>query len=174
MLTAGVPATMWPHAIAWAYYLHNRLPSSVLKNSPFEEWNSFAPTFHCTWVWGCDVTVHIPKEKRTGKFARRAFKAAFLGVDGDDSGVYWCWDPVKRQPVKALDVHFDEAAFTIISKLSGYQPNRIGHSIPQDSLEPVVCNKSLWKVKNENPLSETSQVDAHYSSPSSEDYIASI
>lgn len=167
MYTSGAPAYLWHLAITWATYIHNRLPSSVLPEdkSPYEVWNGFPPSFKCAWVWGCDAIVHIPKEQRKGKLDKSATKAAFVGLDGDDSGIYLCWDPRNRRIIRSSDVRLDESSFTVISKSSGYEPNRIGYTTPLDAKESSVTRKVTWSIEAEE--TPESEIHDYPSSPSS-------
>lgn len=126
MFTAGAPSYLWDHAIVYATQITDVLPtkSNPDNKSPFEMVNGRLPCLKYFRVWGCNAMVHVPKEKRS-KLDKKATKAAFVGLEDFESGIYKLWDPKTKKIIKSADVTFDEANFDIISSRSGVEPNGI-------------------------------------------------
>lgn len=124
LFTAGAPASKWDRAIAHASLLNNVLPNKRNPNnaSPFEILHGYPPNLSLLRVWGCTAYVHLPKEKRNGKFGRKTIKVAHVGMK-EDSSIYCFWNPKTRKTFYSSDVAmFDEADFSAICP-KGNEPN---------------------------------------------------
>lgn len=72
---------LWAEAINSAVYILNRTSTSTVKNkTPWELWYGKQVTFNHLHVFGSEVYVHIPKEKRR-KLDAKAKKCLFVGYD---------------------------------------------------------------------------------------------
>ena len=59
---AKVPLKFWAEAVNTAVYLHNRSPTSALKDkTPFECWFGEKPDVSNLRVFGCMCFVHTPE-----------------------------------------------------------------------------------------------------------------
>lgn len=91
---ANLPKTYWAEAVNMAAYLVNRSVNAICKKkTPEEIWTSNKVDVSEIKLFGTDVMVHIPKEKRQ-KWDYKAQKLIFGGYD-NNSKAYRCID--KRQ-----------------------------------------------------------------------------
>jgi hypothetical protein len=82
-------------------------PSSTLvKSTPHEVWFGNNPSLSHLKVFGCDVFVHVPKEKRS-KLDKKEVKCIFIGYKEGMKG-YKIWDPASRKIMYNQDVVFRE------------------------------------------------------------------
>ncbi|OQV11365.1 Integrase core domain-containing protein isoform 2 [Cladophialophora immunda] len=105
---SGLPEVLWENLLQTAAYLHNRSPNrSIGWITPFERFNGKRPDLSHLRIVGSRVYVHVPKEKRQGKFADRSKACIMLGY-GNSPSIYWVYDPVDRRVFRSKDVVFDE------------------------------------------------------------------
>lgn len=126
MHTSGSDKRFWKHAMAYAVYIHNRLPHSALpkRQSPYERWNGFKPDLSIIRVWGCDAYVFSNKDLQ--KLDHRTTKHIFLGIEGDSPN-YILYNPTTHNLTVSNNVHFNEARFSAMEAIS--KINAIGLDI---------------------------------------------
>jgi len=89
--------SFWGEAVLTAYYLINRLPSTILASkSPMDVLSSFYPNVSTSnqlvpRIFGCVSFVHVPSGDR-GKLDPRALKCVFIGYSSTQKG-YKCYHP---------------------------------------------------------------------------------
>ena len=98
--------------ISTAAYLRNRCPTSVFKGeTPHKRWLSVKPDVDHIRVFGCNVYMHIPDEKRR-KLDAKAVKGVFVGYPHGKKG-YKIYIPESKKFVASHDV-------TIMEKIVFY------------------------------------------------------
>lgn len=95
----------WAEAVNMATHVLNRTgTSTVAKKSPYELWYNKQAKIDHLRVFGGDVFVHIPKEKRQ-KFDAKSVKCTFVGYD-NHSKAYRVWNPDTNKIQVVRDVVF--------------------------------------------------------------------
>ena len=107
---AKLPLEFWAEACSTAAYLHNRSPTTALKEkTPFESLFGRIPDISHLKVFGCVSYVHIPDNQRR-KLDAKAHKAIFVGYPPGAKG-YKLYDLEKKKFVLSRDVQFFEDNF---------------------------------------------------------------
>jgi hypothetical protein len=104
----------WAEAVNMAVHVLNRSgTSTVPEKSPYELWHNKKAKIDHLRIFGSEVFVHIPKEKRQ-KLDAKAVKCVFVGYDNDSKG-YCVWNPVTNRIEIACNVIFllEESSVTI-------------------------------------------------------------
>lgn len=123
---SGLPIKMWAEAINYAVYTLNRTGTSSSKDvSPSELWLKRKPDITSLKIFGEEVYVHIPKEKRR-KWDVKAEIGNFVGYDENTKG-YRVWLPEKDQVKIYRDVVFTgkQCKYNLIEKPSLDEPAEI-------------------------------------------------
>ena len=108
---ANLPQHLWAEAVATAAYIRNRCPTSSFKGvTPYEMLCGIKPDVDHLRVFGCDVYVHIPDQKRR-KLEKKAYKAVFAGYPVGKKG-YKIFNPANNRFAYSRDVTFQENSFT--------------------------------------------------------------
>lgn len=104
---AGLDKKFWAEATNTAVYLKNRSCASGLDNkTPYELWHNKKPDLSHVRIFGSQVMVHIPKEKRL-KWDTKSKKHILVGFSENVKG-YRIYDPVKRCVTTSRDVVIQE------------------------------------------------------------------
>ena len=107
---AKLEKCFWAEAAMTAIYVKNRLPSpKVVHKTSFEIVHNSKPSVKHMRVFGCQVYILTPKEKRL-KWGPKARTGIFLGYE-ETSKAYRVYDIEAGQVVISRDVNFDESAF---------------------------------------------------------------
>ena len=107
---AKLPLDFWAEACSTAVYLHNRSPTTALKNeTPFERLFGRRPDISHLRVFGCVSYVHVPDGQRR-KLDAKARKSIFVGYPPGVKG-YKLYDLEKKKFVVSRDVQFFEQNF---------------------------------------------------------------
>ncbi len=107
---AGLPLNFWAEACNTAIYLHNRSPTTALRNkTPYECLFGTKPDISHLRVFGCMCYVHIPDSRRR-KLDQKANRAIFVGYPQGTKG-YKLYDLEKKSFVISRDVTFFEKKF---------------------------------------------------------------
>lgn len=104
----------WAEAVNWAVHVLNRTgTSTVVEKSPYELWHDKRANIDHLRIFGSEMFVHIPKEKRR-KLDPKAVKCVFVGYDNDSKG-YRIWNPEANKVQIACDVVFllEESTVTL-------------------------------------------------------------
>ena len=111
---AKLPLNFWAEACSTAGYLHNRSPTTALKDgTPFESLFGRRPDISNLSVFGCVSYVHIPDSQRR-KLDAKAHKAIFVGYPPGVKG-YKLYDLEKKKFIVSRDVQFFEEDFSILT-----------------------------------------------------------
>lgn len=107
----------WAEAVAMATHVLNRTGTSTIDGkSPYELWYGKQPKIDHLRAFGCEVFVHIPKEKRQ-KFDAKSIKCLFVGYD-NHAKAYRVWNPKTNKMQVARDVVFMLEESTAILNLN--------------------------------------------------------
>ena len=107
---AKVPLKFWAEAINAAVCLHNRSPTTALKNkTPFECWFGKKPDVSNLRVFGCICFVYVPDKLRK-KLDPKASKAIFMGYPQDTKG-YKVYELSSDKFIRSRSVTFHEQSF---------------------------------------------------------------
>ena len=105
-----LPLDFWAEACSRAVYLHNRSPTTALKDeTPFERLFGRRPDISHLRVFGCVSYVHVPDGQRR-KLDAKACKSIFVGYPPGVKG-YKLYDLEKKKFVVSRDVQFFEQNF---------------------------------------------------------------
>ena len=109
---------LWGEAILTAAYLFNRTPSEWTGTAtPNEVYHGTRTTHKYTHVWGCDVHVHVKKEKRENKFDSTSNRCVFVKHDEYNAMHFYVYDVKKQKVIKVSDVRFEESEYQQMRKL---------------------------------------------------------
>ena len=115
---ANLEKELWAEAVSTAAYLRNRSPTSSFKGeTPYSRWYKVKPDVGHLRVFGSDVYVHIPDEKRQ-KLDSKSMAGIFVGYPETSKG-YKIYDPVKRVMMRSRDVIFLENKYTFNNQKVG-------------------------------------------------------
>ena len=107
---AGLPLEFWAEACNAAVYIHNRSPTTCLKNeTPYECLFGKKPDISHLRVLGCKCYVHIPNSNRQ-KLDQKSYEAIFIGYPDGTKG-YKVYDIAKNRFMISRDVTFFEDKF---------------------------------------------------------------
>lgn len=96
---------LWAEAMNTAVYILNRTGTSTVKGkTPYELWYDKQASIEHFHVFGTEVYVHIPKQKRH-KLDAKAKKCLFVGYDENVKG-FRVYDPASNKVEFARDVKF--------------------------------------------------------------------
>lgn len=103
-----LPKSAWGELINTTAYIRNRVTNSHDNNkTPYELWVGRKPNVTHLRAIGCEVFVHVPKQKRFSKLTSRATKGLLLGYSLQGRG-YRVWLPGTRQVIESHDCVFKE------------------------------------------------------------------
>ena len=120
----GLGQEFWAEAEDTACYLVNRSPSSAMEDkTPKDVWTNKKPSLSHLRVFGCDVYVHVPKQKRT-KLDIKYEKCIFIGYKDGLKG-YKLWNPVTQKVVYNRDVVFREVKYVTKHEVQPKEPEKI-------------------------------------------------
>ena len=86
---SGLPVRYWEHAMRYASWCINRLPTTALPNMgvPYTALMGKAPSLAMAKVFGCMAHVWVPEERRpSGKFSKRSVWGVFIGIPQESKG----------------------------------------------------------------------------------------
>ena len=107
---ANCSQKLWAEAVATAAYLRNRCPTSTFQGAtPYERWFGEKPDVDHLRIFGCDVYVHVPDQKRR-KLEPKAIKGVFVGYPDGTKG-YKIFMPNSGKMICSRDVQFLESSF---------------------------------------------------------------
>ena len=107
MYDIDLPISLWAEATRTAVYIQNRCPYAILKDkTPEEIFTGEKPEVGHLRIFGCQVYIHVPKEKRT-KMEPSGKKGVFVGYS-ETSKAYRIYIPGTRLIEVSRDVTFHE------------------------------------------------------------------
>ncbi len=172
---ANLSPSLWAEAINTAAYLRNRCPTVAVKDmTPFECWFGRKPNVSSLRVFGCQVFVHVPDNKRR-KLDSKSRICIFVGYAGTQKG-FRIYDPKKHIVEVSRNIKFVEG------KMGNCNPSENGHFEPkifnEIEIEGRNRHEELDGQKEENKqegldeseeLNESNFEDAHESGQSDND-----
>ena len=103
LFDSGLQKCFWAEAVHTAVYLRNRCVAKGLNNkTPHEIWYKQKPNVGHIRIFGSEVMVHVPKEKRT-KLDKKSLTMILIGYCENVKG-YRLWDPIDKKVVTSRDV----------------------------------------------------------------------
>ena len=111
LIEAHMPLSYWGHALTFATYLINRVPSNTIdfrtpSQALIEAIVAPVGSNLPPHVFGCVAFVHLHKHQRN-KLTPRALRCVFLGYAAYQKG-YRCYHPLSKQMFVTMDVVFHE------------------------------------------------------------------
>lgn len=160
LFEANLDKTFWAEALNTAVYLRNRSAVKGLDKTPYEAWWNKKPDVSGIRVFGSEVMMQVPKEKRA-KWDKKSKKTILVGFSENIKG-YRLYDPATKSIVTSRNVIINE-------KLT---PN-LNIVLDQNETEDSV---SVGEVGNKNEdLLELHQSETSYEDDSSDDeFVASF
>ena len=96
------------------YVVNRSLTLALLEKNPYDSWVGKRPSLAHIKVFGCDIFVHIPKERRH-KLDSSSKKCIFIEQKDGVKG-FKLWNPATRTIVYTRDVIFKEDRSTFETK----------------------------------------------------------
>lgn len=106
LFDAELDKSFWAEAVSTAVYLRNRSIVSDLKKTPYEMWSQKQPDVSNLKIFGSEVMMLIPTEKRR-KFDKKSKKMILIGFCENIKG-YRLFDPITKSIVTSRDVIVNE------------------------------------------------------------------
>ena len=129
---AGLPLYWWEHALRYANYIRNRLPTRARMGvTPYELWTGVKPTLALARPFGCMALYYIPKRGAQGgsqgrhKWQATARWGMFVGIPEHTKG-WLLWDPELDVLKTAYTVTFLEDTYYPLWKMD----DRRRHHLP--------------------------------------------
>ena len=134
LIHAKMPLKFWAEAVNTAVYLHNRSPTSALKDkTPFESWFGKKPNVSNLNVFGSVCFVHTPDHLRK-KLDPKSRKAIFVGYPLESKG-YKVYEVDAKRFTRCRDV-FNENKFHTFDEITNrtffYKDNVDDETKPDD------------------------------------------
>ena len=85
MAQAHLPITFWVDALLTTTFVHNRVPSKSVTNTPYELWTNRKPDLSFLKPWGCASYVHNSSHKY-GKLGLRGKKSILIRYNDQSKG----------------------------------------------------------------------------------------
>ena len=112
---AGLPLDFWAEACNTAVYIHNRSPTTCLKDkTPYDCLFGKKPNVSHLPVLGCKCYVHIPNSNRR-KLDQKSYEAIFISYKDGTKG-YKDYDVKRNRFMISHDVTFFESKFPFCEK----------------------------------------------------------
>jgi hypothetical protein len=82
LLQSNLPPQFWNFSTSYTVHITNRLPQQTSKGfiSPYQFLHGEPPNLGHTRIWGSQVVVQTPKQKRGNDWAPKGTKGIFMGV----------------------------------------------------------------------------------------------
>ena len=147
---AKMPLKFWAESVNTAVYLHNRSPTSALKDkTPFESWFGKKPNVSNLKVFGSVCFVHTPDHLRK-KLDPKCRKAIFVGYPLESKG-YKVYEVDAKRFTRCRDVLFHENKFHTFEGVTNstlfYKDSMIDDTLPDDvKHEPSTATESSEDV----------------------------
>jgi hypothetical protein len=107
---AGLPLDFWAEACSTAVYIHNRSPTTALKDkTPYECLFGRKPDISNLRVFGCKCYVHVPDCRRQ-KLDWKSYEAIFVGYPQGTKG-YKIYDLERKRFMINQDIFREEISF---------------------------------------------------------------
>ena len=140
-----VDQQLWGEAVRTMAYLLNRTPRAKNPDTtPFEIFTGDRPTLSHLRVFGSTAYVHIPKERRSGKFGPHRQLAIFVGYPEGVKG-WRFWDPETKKFIIAREAAFLEVE-RIESVVIDHQQPDAGGRVEEIDEEPERVDQGQQSV----------------------------
>lgn len=147
LFDADLPKTFWAEAVNMSAYIINKSVNSCSNKPPEELWTGKKVDLTKLEIFGSEVMVHIPKEKRK-KWDPRAEKLIFVGYSNETKG-YRCMNPKTRKLTLSRDVKFLNNPEKVILNLNESNDNNLKGN------EIIELNEENYNDNNENGQDES-------------------
>lgn len=162
LFDAGLDKRFWAEAVNTAVYLRNRSPASGLQNTtPSELWTGRKPDLSHIRIFGSQVMVHIPKERRL-KWDAKSKPHILVGYAENVKG-YRIYDPVKQCVSVSRDVIIQENLKSNISDRISVSVGEISETqqVKREIVESVEPATIAEPENNSDEADDTDQTDAN-------------
>lgn len=123
----------WAEAVNTAIHVLNRTgTSNVVEKTPYELWYNRQAKINHLRIFGSEVFVHIPKEKRQ-KLDPKAVKCIFVGYDNNSKG-YRVWNTESNKMEVVHDMIFLLEESTVVLEIDG-ETTRAKNELKTDDTE---------------------------------------
>lgn len=147
---ANVKTKFWAEACNSAAYIMNRTPRALLNNrTPEEKWSGKRPDVSQVKIFGSEVLVHTPREKRT-KWQPKSKQMMFIGFDDDRKG-YRCFDEKTNKVIVSRDVIFFESSFSTVKA-----------DISEELLSTINTSDSAFNADDDTDNEELNETNASH------------
>src|ERR1700712_389114 len=121
LVNARLPPSYWRYAVCTFVYLHNRAPTTALKDrTPFEAWYGRKPDVSHLRIFGCLAYVHVQKDQRKG-LKTHAQRCLFIDYPAEYKG--WAYFNLETRKLQISNAAiFDERVFPGLSRLPPASP----------------------------------------------------
>src|SRR5580765_4598794 len=107
LYSKNLPKNLWAEAVNTVVYVLNRTGNSDHEGkTPYDLWYDKTPNINHLKIFGSEVYVHVPKEKRR-KWDKKGRKGIFIGYSEETKGYRICFNG--REVSLSRDVIFKEA-----------------------------------------------------------------
>lgn len=122
----------WAEAVNFIVHVLNRTgTSSVLAKTPYELWFNKKANIEHLQIFGSEVYVHIPKEKRH-KLDAKAIKCIFIGYESN-SRMYRVWNSESNKVEVACDVFFRLEKSMVMLDMCNTERKEESNEVMQDT-----------------------------------------
>lgn len=147
LFDANMDKCYWAEAVNMATFIINHSVNSILVDkTPEEIWTGQKVSLENLKLFGCNVMVHVPKQKRR-KWDKKSIKMIFTGYD-DASKAYRCIDPKTRKLHLSRDVIFHEPLEHQVNPIS-IEPLSEEIKIVNDHHNAGTFDEKIEKEKND-------------------------
>ncbi|VFQ81434.1 unnamed protein product [Cuscuta campestris] len=103
-----LPESFWGYALKTAAHTLNRVPSKVVKSTPYELWRGRKPSFSYFKIWGCEA--YVKHLMTSSKLEPKSDKVIFVGYPKETRG-YEFYHPSDNKILVARNGTFLEKEF---------------------------------------------------------------
>uniref|UniRef100_A0A2A4JA71 Integrase catalytic domain-containing protein n=1 Tax=Heliothis virescens TaxID=7102 RepID=A0A2A4JA71_HELVI len=167
LLDAKLPKPFWAEATATAAYIINRSPTtSINKRTPYELWTGKLPDLSNIKIFGSEVMMQVPKEKRK-KWDPKSQRMIFVGYCDNTKG-YRLAEPKTNRIMKSRDVEFLE---NVKNNNNIYLPCEISSSTDISPLASSPPAAAAPETETKDPDINESSEEYATDTDNDEDYI---
>lgn len=112
LIDSELPIDIWAEAMETANYLRNRLPTKTRGHGeviPEEKWSRSRQNLSHLCIFGSEVLVDIPKEKRIKTDIQHVWRGILIGYNNETNKHYQAWAPETKQVIVVSDPFIDES-----------------------------------------------------------------
>ena len=112
LIDSELPIDFWAEAMETANYLRNRLPTKTRGHGeviPEEKWSGSRQNLSHLRIFGSEVLVDIPKEKRIKTDIQHVWRGILIGYSNKTNKHYQAWAPETKQVIVVSDLFIDES-----------------------------------------------------------------